>query len=495
VLYLLAQRLVGIRIPLLVLFGVIFFFALKMKESGIVIGALLLGFGFESDNRYGFRRLLQSCLWVLAGMLIGQIIFMILDHLILGDALFGLRPENWQALLTFNLREEYQRLAGNYFQSIAGTEMLVLSLFALLAAAWQSPQKKVLWLLPVATVGFLTVSMISGAWYAIPRYALIVTPVLSVLAACYFYVVLSRSSHSTRWLMAGLVVGFIVAQGIVVPWAITRYNWDGEDFRRAILMPVTLLSVGLLAATLPSRHRAVLVGWSLCVGLLLIPPAVQVFHDLNNGFTTGQGSKNRWLPYVAFASLIQPSNEMRLLTSPSLNADYGYAGRTYEGDRWMFDLYFRANLAESQFVQEPVTRQTLSQVQPTYVLMTVDDWRNWSDADQLAILDQAQVFAENRQRLILINYGTPAAEVQPAVHWFPLAAGYRNCRIVTGEAEPGVYEFQCHPPEGDNFTILGWTYLAGDGSIGASVAEGSAATGDQLKQMAYSFEVYPDLAH
>jgi hypothetical protein len=131
----------------------------------------------------------------------------------------------------------------------------------------------------------------------------------------------------------------------------------------------------------------------------------------------------------------------------------------------------------------------LDEVQPAYVLITTGDWRNWSDADQLAVLDERQVFTESRQRLILINFGAPATEVQPGVHWFPLGEDYRNCRIVTGEAEPGVFEYQCHSPEG--FTVLGWTYLAGDGSIGASIAEGSSITGDQLKQMAYSFDVYP----
>jgi hypothetical protein len=466
-----------------------------MKESGIVIAVLLLGFGFESENRYSIKRLIQSSFWVLAGGVTGQIILMVLDQAILGDALFSLRSENWQALFSFNLREGYRRLPGNYLQGIASNEMLVLSVFALLAVGqpetWNTSHKKIIWLLPAATVGFLSVSMISGAWDAIIRYALIMIPVLSVLAACYVYSLLSRSPQSLRWLIVGLVIGSILVQGIVVPWATTRYNWDGENLRHAVLMPVTLVGMGLVVIYLRTHARIVILGWSLCLGLLLLPPVFQTVHDLNNNLTRAQRSGSRWYAHRAFASLIHPSDESLLLTSPSVNADYNYGGREYLSDRWMFNTYLRANLDEAQFIHEPVTRATLSTVKPTYVLMTVNDWQNWSDADQLAVLDEARVFTEIRQRLVFISYASPAPEVRPGVEWFPIATGFRNCRIVTGEAEPGVFEYQCHPPEGEGFTVLGWTYLAGDGSIGTSVADGSTITGDQLKQMAYSFDVYP----
>jgi len=494
VLYLLAQRFPHFRILLLVSLGLTFFFAIKMKETSLVIGVLFFGLGFGTDGRYNLPYLLKNMRVVLVGMVLGLVIFMMVDSAVLGDALFGLRPENWQALLTFNLREEYFRGGGNFFQTLAGNEALVLSALALLAArlsaGWNTPQKKVLWLLPIAVVGFLTVSLISGAWANFPRYTLIMAPILSVLAACFFHALLSRSSHAMLWLIAALIAGWIFAQEIITPWAVTRYNWDGEDFRRAILMPLALLSAGLIVGAAPSRDRLVLMGCSLCVGLVLMPPAVQVLQDLNTGNTIGQRGEYRWAPYAAFSAVIQPSDDMRLLTSPSLQEVYRYGGRNFQADTWMFNLYFRTRLSQVHFIHEPVTPVMLSQVQPTYVLMTVDDWHTWEDSDQLAVFDEAQVFGENSQRMILINYGTPAPEVQPGVHWFSISAGTRNCRLVSQEAEPGVYEFQCYAPEDESYTILGWTYRAGDGSIGTSVAEGSPVTGDQLKQMAYSFELF-----
>ncbi len=104
VLYLLIQRSGRFRVPLLVVLGLIFFFALKTKEISIVIGILVMGLGFEANDRYRVARLFRNSLPVLAGMVAGQIVFMILDQAFLGDALFGLRPENWQRLLTFNLQ-------------------------------------------------------------------------------------------------------------------------------------------------------------------------------------------------------------------------------------------------------------------------------------------------------------------------------------------------------------------------------------------------------
>lgn len=499
VLYLLAQRFARFRLPLLVLLGLVFFFGLKTKETSFAIGVLLLGLGFESDGRYRVARLFRNGLAVLAGMVAGQVVFMILDQAILGDALFGLRPENWQRLLTFNLREEFQRTAGNYLQNLAGNEALVLTVLALFAAAQpevrDTPQKKIVWLLPVAVISFLTLTMISGGWGVLPRYTLIMAPILSVLAACYFCAVLSRASHAILWLVSGLLVGWILAQAVIIPWATTYHHWDETDFRVSVLMPMAVLGAGILAVTLRSRGELVVLAWSLCAGLVLMPPAVQVLENLNGGATRAQQSVERWTPYAVFGSLIQPSDEMRLLTLPSLYEAYRYGGREYSMDSRFFNLYFRTNLSASQFVHQNIAPSAFSQVEPTYVLMTADDWHQWEDADRLAVLDAAQVFTDNQQQMILINYGAPVPEVQPGVAWFPVAAGYRNCLIVAKEAEPGVYEFQCYAQESEDYTILGWTYQAGDGSIGTSVAEGSAVTEDQLKQMAYSFDLYPDASN
>lgn len=495
VLYLLIQRSARFRVPLLVVLGLIFFFALKTKEHSIVIGVLLLGLGFEANGRYRVARLFRNTLPLLAGMAAGQIVFMILDQAFLGDALFGLRPENWQRVLTYNLEGDFPRIPGSYLQTIAGSEALVLSVLALLAATgWETrtrPESKVLWLLPIAYISFLTFSLMSAALKGVvPRYIVIIVPILSILAACYFYAILSRSSPSIRWLIAGLIVGWILAQGIILPWAETHQQWERTAFRLSVLMPLAVIGAGLLAVTAPSQAKLVILGWSLCVGLILMPPTVQVFQDLNTGSTRAQRSIERWTPHQVFRSIIQPSHDMLLLTSQSLFQEYGYAGPAASADVLMFNLYFRTNLSRSQFRQGNTTPATISELQPTYVLMTVNDWHKWEDSERLAVFAEAQVFTESTQRLILVNFGPRAPEVQEGVPWFPLSVGSRNCLMVAKEAEPGVYEFQCYAQEGADYTILGWTYQAGDGSIGTSVAEGSPVTGDQLKQMAYSFGLF-----
>ncbi len=370
-------------------------------------------------------------------------------------------------------------------------------MLALLAATeravWNRTEKKVLWLLPLAVISFLTFTLVSGAFKGVvPRYIVIMVPILSVLAASYFCAVLRGSLHSILWLIAGLIVGWILAQGIILPWAATNQQWAPAEFRLSVVMPLAVVGASLLAVTARSQANLVILGWSLCAGLILMPPTVQVFQDLNTGSTRAQHSVDRWTPHRVFSSIIQPSQVMRLLTSPSLFEEYGYAGQAANGDILMFNLYFRTNLSRSQFIQQPTTLAAISQLHPTYVWMTVNHWRAWEDSEQLAVLDEAQVFTENNQHLILINFGPRVPEVQAGVQWFPLSAGSRNCRIVSREAEPGVHEFQCYPPEGEDYTILGWTYQAGDGSIGTSVADGSPVTGDLLKQITYSFGFFSD---
>jgi len=90
---------------LLMLLGLVFFWAVKSKELGICMGVLFFGLGRNEQNLWRIKRFFQDIGWVVCGIVAGSLILMVLDAAFVGDFWFSVRPSNISKLLGRNLGE------------------------------------------------------------------------------------------------------------------------------------------------------------------------------------------------------------------------------------------------------------------------------------------------------------------------------------------------------------------------------------------------------
>src|SRR5690606_17286895 len=78
--------------------GALIFILFKTKETTIFIFYLFLGFGFDPQGRWDWRRLLSILKPVLIGFACGVLLFILLDGLILGQPFFAVSPVTFAAI-------------------------------------------------------------------------------------------------------------------------------------------------------------------------------------------------------------------------------------------------------------------------------------------------------------------------------------------------------------------------------------------------------------
>ncbi|NJN98120.1 MAG: hypothetical protein HC875_30570 [Anaerolineales bacterium] len=177
--YLIAYRSTRYRAWLLLSLGVVLFMALKSKETSICLGILLLGLGFV-DGKFNSSQFFKDIGFVAAGIAVSIVIFMVLNHFILGEMWFGWRPSDFTTLLSFNLRTNYARPESSWYDYVLTTSLLApffLYLVNFARSVDNSPFSiKVIWLLPLVIILFLSISMIKGLGESFPVIAFIYSP-------------------------------------------------------------------------------------------------------------------------------------------------------------------------------------------------------------------------------------------------------------------------------------------------------------------------------
>ncbi len=92
------------RNVVLLILGLIFFWATKSKETGICLAVLPFGLLLRPAGSGGLRQFWRDVGWICIGVLTGLVILMMLDLAFLKDPLFSIRPSNIKTLLKFNYR-------------------------------------------------------------------------------------------------------------------------------------------------------------------------------------------------------------------------------------------------------------------------------------------------------------------------------------------------------------------------------------------------------
>lgn len=311
------------------LLGAILVFALRSKETGIILLALLPVVAPSDRQRL---HPLAAIGWWLAGGTALQGVLMAVDAVLLGDFWFSLRPSSIAELLGFNVGE-WEHTPGNWFAWIAMSEVSVPFACFLLALpllrADGSPWRRMVAWMPFALMIFLGLAGINGNWGVIPRYFAPALPVLCIVAAVWLHDQglgrLPIRELVPRPALALLALG--AAGTAWAGWSLRALpggkpllgTWTPYMLAQNVGYPLVLVALAsiLLFVSAPRWRRFLALA---VIGLGVSPMLVALPNTL--GFTARTYGL-RAFPLDAFAPHLRLTRDSRIQVSPTLWERYG----------------------------------------------------------------------------------------------------------------------------------------------------------------------------
>lgn len=424
---------------ILMALGLIFFWAMKSKETSICMIVLFLGLGREESGVFNIRRFARDIGWVCLGGLAGCVVFMMLDGVFVGDAFFSIRPSNVTAVLDRNINrpsETLGRLARtrevmSWYAGMAKHEWLV-ALFApfmlYLLIGWKSVSRefnireKMVWLIPLVLLLFLT--YIRSAFWILPRYFSPAIPLVCVWAAQFFWfdvsgtVSVGKSGQSIPKMVvaAGLILlAFVIVYVLMsfVPDISRFYNFmryrvlevyfkTNENVFYAVgivpLVVTILLVTGVLAK---KRGLTVLFISFLCLFLLIWQPFRFDFSE-NGMKATVNKSEWRFLPYKVFQDEFQFDKDIKVLISEDVHNRSWMLGKRVNSQSWMFNVFFNQKYGEEHFIHG--TWEDILKGDYTYGIVTQRDWEGIGKKHNVAhLIGDYVVKSDIRTQLLLLK--------------------------------------------------------------------------------------------
>ena len=353
---------------LLVAFGALLFFTVKSKETGLFLLMLVPGFVQRDEKRIGVRATTGALLLVVVGGIVAAATFTVLDWQLLGDPWFWLRPGSADTLVSYYTG--WLEKSVDYYSYIGtvaeGSYALPFTLYFLvgflqLRRRW-SFEQALTWLLPIALLAFLTLTMVPGTVPVLERYLFPCLPVLCIwggqlidpraLAACVVPGSALPNAESRTlqpplsrraWLILPcvgvtvLAIAFLEIQvfKLTIPGA-----WqNGMAFHLGTVVPsaVMLLWLALLFLKEDTRVRALSI--SLCVLAVLSYPSVMNVLGVAAGNRKARGER-RFYPLKVFGSDMRIGNGVRYYITDDMHLPVGgwMLSRDVDSSMWMFNL-------------------------------------------------------------------------------------------------------------------------------------------------------------
>lgn len=388
---------------LLVLLGMVQFFALKSKETGIIIFVLLLGTLFVDE--FSWKDSFKKIGYIFVGGISGVVVLMVLDGLILGDSLFALRPESWKTLVNFTTSPKLEfRPDYNWYRYIFESMMVVPFIFILLGIKEKAFRERFalaerfIWLLPLALVALLSLLIIRGSFYPSARYLLSFIPVVSILGAQYFQI---TENQNWRFYAISVALGLgivLVLQTVIYPYAVSLpMYWQPHTFHRIVIVSLALTAIFALIffeEYLPIR------GAFLYLPFVLI---ILVFPVLNIGYEIDfAADRARFVisPFAVFAEHLTFTETTDFYFSENLTDETSTLCRSDSSCRFMLNTYFNQQISLSAVTYSDDLRHLLEH-QQTYAFITLNDWQSLGWDDDLLALGY-QVSVDDKSEVVLL---------------------------------------------------------------------------------------------
>ena len=258
------------------LMGLAWLLAFKTKETTLVWSLALIGLCVSKYAGFDVRTLAKN-LWILfQGVLVGVVLFVIANWIFIREPLFGLRPSDFVAFGSIWDTVAVQRSDPiDIFVDLILPQAAVAFILFVVAGIWVkdnvSPLVRLLWVVPLALLAMLTLTINRITGGIVPRHFLPGFALLAVLGSQIAGLHLPR--RTDRKAGAWLLVGTIALIGVVAAFGLSlRPDWPFPSFFEAILAPVTLaIALGLIVL-FSERRRMVELPVLICILILTFYP-------------------------------------------------------------------------------------------------------------------------------------------------------------------------------------------------------------------------------
>jgi len=388
--YILSAR-VNHQNPFLIgLLGTLLYLCFKTKETALVSVVLLPGLIFDRQGVAALPVLKKRAVYLIGGLLSGIVLFALMSWIFLGDPLWGLRISEWRQFLGHFAQftnEPRELIVGNWYSSYLLIGLLTPFLLYLIsgAKALQRPIWKVLWLLPLALIVFLTLTVVD-AWGFIPRFVLPIVPVVCFLAPQFLKF---RKVHTFREFLRSYTI-FFVGVLVLIFIRLQLGNWiTADSLEKLLTLTIYPLALSALLALVfiyrrPSHWASVVLSL-LILSLVIIP----VTSNLKTMFITRPNlarTESLFYPFSSFAKSIQFTPDMRMYISQniwSINDEHllnnrGFA-KNIDEVKFLFNVYFDVPAARENFALKANTPlDDILKNRYKYVLVTQREWAEFS---------------------------------------------------------------------------------------------------------------------
>jgi hypothetical protein len=401
---------------LLLLLGFLLFLAFKTKESTMAAGIVLLGLGFKDGAVFNFSLFKRSLFKVLVGAIAGLVFFIVLSGIVLKDPWFGLTADSLQGFYaTYIETGKFLVLPANwyidYILPVLPLAFLLYLISGIKADDQITPALRLVWLVPLALVVGLVLTMLKSNWGVFPRYFFPALPVLAMLAPHFLKFKLPEGDKVNLQVLYG--TGIVLLMGLIFGGGLLYARMVGVDYGstlHSIVYPIALSAL-LGTVLLVNRYTALTALIPLAaILIMIIHPLGRNFHSVVIERPNQRRVQERFYPFSSFDQEIQFSNEMDMYVSSEIPVSMGMLSTDKNELMSMFNIHFRTNATKSAFTYSSSAGTTiqddLRRVQYDYVLLTSDEWRQLSspEDDRLLFENDYMIFQDVNQRLVLLRW-------------------------------------------------------------------------------------------
>ncbi len=422
--FLFSVQLVGKRrFAGLAIFGFLIFLALKSKENALIIPLLFLGLGRDENGSFQKQAIFADFKPLVLGGLAGGLLLSLLDLINLHDPIYWLRFNSMKEVVNFNLFQEYDAKDSRSWFSHGMMAGSLFPFYLYLLAAFKPRQEmkrheKLLWAIPIALLGFLTLSMIPGMWTVVDRYFAPGVPLMCAFAGIAICNIIqgyypedqqaSRNSllnHPLTIVAATFLLGLVIYLSFQHSGLRERFRWNANDFMMAMYYPfVLIVFLGIFGTVriwkLWCAYALVTCFWMASI------PAISSMWTFFAERTNINKAEQRFYPYALFENHLRdiPDGEP-LYVSVNLFTESGMLGRSRNSTASTYAVYFNRIKPNEDFEYDKNFESALLRKIPTLII-THHDLQDYyiADKNKFAQLEQRyQIELDDTNRVVLLT--------------------------------------------------------------------------------------------
>jgi hypothetical protein len=406
----------------IILLGAIFFWAFKTKEFAVILLLTLPVLGFDEDNAFSWKKVLASLGYFLLGVLAAAAAFILVNTIVLGDPLFGIKLSDWiQFRATIASISSIRPDPESYLQELIWpVYFLSFTLYLLSFAKLQSKlsiREKVIWLMPLVYLVMMILLMVKSGWRVDGRYLYPVVGLIATLATQFFKFNLPHGKKATIIYFIELLVG--VAIIFLVRFLLYRISASlGMTITDLVMnYAVDLFFLALLLAALTTPERT-----SLTSILMIVLIGLNVFFSLSMNLKGALRGDIRNRVNNRFAALALPRDILDLCPETSVEISSGLLDEMsihpdpYEA-AGVINVFLDTRLPIESFSfmaeDEPI-EISLSQASADYLMMTSGEWDVMMEANPNLSFEQYQLVQEENDWVVIMeNRGRTSCQSEP----------------------------------------------------------------------------------